>query len=139
MEQHAFRLDLDEGRWPPVTGPRRRQAATSSPLPPAVGDTAPVGGALDPDLGLSPLFNSMPVLRHGPHGGGSADDFLMVWISVPDLSIHASPQRYTFAERLAYSNKLVRFESVGEDDDFVAQCRLRSQGPGRRLPVYRHR
>jgi hypothetical protein len=44
----------------------------------------------------------------------------MVLISVPDLSIHASPQRYTFAERLANSHKLVRFESVGEDDDFVA-------------------
>jgi uncharacterized protein len=91
-----------------------------SPLPPPGGDTAPVGGALDPDLGLSPLFNSMPVLRHGLHEGGSADDFLMVWISVPDLSIHASPQRYTFVERLADGNRLVRFASVGEEDDFVA-------------------
>ena len=78
-----------------------------SPLPPPGGDTARVGGALDPDLGLSSLFNSMPVLRHGLHDGGSADDFLMFWISVPDLSIHDG-------------NRLVRFESVGADDDLVA-------------------
>jgi uncharacterized protein len=55
-----------------------------APLPPPGGDTQLVDGALDPDRGLSPLFNSMPVLRHGVHDGGSVDDFLMVWISVPD-------------------------------------------------------
>lgn len=89
-------------------------------LPPPGGETAAFGRALDPDLGLSPLFNSMPVLRHGLHDGGTADDFLMVWISVPDLSIYPSQQRYTFLERLADGNRLVRFESVGVREDFVA-------------------
>jgi len=49
--------------------------------------------ALDLDLGLSPVFITMPVLRHDLHNGGRAEEFLMIWISVPDLSIHASPQR----------------------------------------------
>jgi hypothetical protein len=38
---------------------------------------------------VSPLFNSMPVLRHALHDGGTADDFVMVWISVPALAIIA--------------------------------------------------
>lgn len=97
-------------------------------LPPPGGDTASFGGALDPDLGLSPLFNSMPVLRHRLHEGGVADDFLMVWISVPDLSIHSSPQRYTFRERLADGNRLVRFQSFGEGVDFAADVVFDSQG-----------
>jgi uncharacterized protein len=99
-----------------------------APLPPPGGDTQLVDGALDPDLGLSPLFNSMPVLRHGVHDGGSVDDFLMVWISVPDLAIHPSPQRYTYLETLADGNRLVRFESVGEGEDFVADIVFAANG-----------
>jgi hypothetical protein len=97
-------------------------------LPPPGGDTASFGGALDPDLGLSPLFNSMPVLRHRLHEGGVADDFLMVWISVPDLSIHPSPQRYTFHERLTDGNRLVRFQSFSEGADFAADVVFDPQG-----------
>lgn len=89
-----------------------------APLPPPGGDTQLVDGALDPDLGLSPLFND----------GGSVDDFLMVWISVPDLAIHPSPQRYTYLETLADGNRLVRFEFVGEGEDFVADIVLAANG-----------
>jgi uncharacterized protein len=85
-------------------------------------------GAFDPDLGLSPLFNSMPVLRDGVHDGGSVDDFLMVWISVPDLAVYPSPQRYTYLETLADGNRLLRFESVGEGEDFVADIVFAANG-----------
>ncbi|WP_156727924.1 putative glycolipid-binding domain-containing protein [Streptomyces apocyni] len=55
--------------------------------------------ALDCDLGLSPLTNTMPVLRHELHhipGSGPAErTFLMVWVSVPDLRVHPSRQTYT--------------------------------------------
>jgi len=95
-------------------------SAGKAPLPPPGGDMQALSAALDPDLGLSPLFNSMPVLRHRLHDGGTADDFLMVWISVPDLAFHLSPQRYTYLETLPDGNRLVRFESVGEGQDFVA-------------------
>ena len=46
------------------------------------------------DLGYSPLFNSLPVLAHGLHRGGGALDFVMTWVSVPDLEIAESHQRY---------------------------------------------
>lgn len=66
--------------------------------------------ALDCDLGLSPLTNSMPVLRHGLLEGGDAFDFLMAWVSVPDLTVYAAPQRYT-----ALGDRVVRYESSGGD------------------------
>ncbi len=89
-------------------------------LPDAGGELAAFDNAMDPDLGLSPLFNTMPVLRHGIHNGETAEDFLMVWISVPDLSLHASPQRYTYLKTLSPDERMIRFEAVGEGHDFVA-------------------
>jgi hypothetical protein len=89
-------------------------------LPDAGGELSPFEDAIDPDLGLSPLFNTMPVLRHRIHEGGTAGDFSMVWISVPDLSLHVSPQRYTYLETRAQDERVIRFEAVGEDDGFVA-------------------
>jgi uncharacterized protein len=97
-------------------------------MPEPGGDPAGLGDALDVDLALSPVFNTMPVLRHDLHNGGKAGDFLMIWISVPDLSIHASPQRYTFVERHAGAQRLVRFEAVGEDEDFAADVQFDSDG-----------
>ncbi len=52
----------------------------------------------------------------------------MVWISVPDLSIHASPQRYTFLERRSDEQRLVRFEAIGEGEDFLADVQFDSDG-----------
>jgi uncharacterized protein len=46
------------------------------------------------DLGSSPLFNSFPVIRHGLHRGGEPRDFVMTWVSVPDLAVSRSEQRY---------------------------------------------
>ena len=46
------------------------------------------------DLGFSPLFNSLPVLRHGLHGGGAAREFTMAWVAVPGLTVSDSAQRY---------------------------------------------
>jgi uncharacterized protein len=57
-------------------------------------------GVLDCDLGLCPLTNTMPVLRHDlvrrAHEGAEAIvDLTMAWVSVPDLTVHASPQTYS--------------------------------------------
>jgi hypothetical protein len=51
-------------------------------------------GALDCDIGFCPFTNAMPILRHRLHEGGEPVDFLMAWISVPDLAVHAAAQRY---------------------------------------------
>jgi uncharacterized protein len=77
--------------------------------------------AHDCDLGLSPLTNTMPVLRHGLLDGDESVDFLMAWVSVPDLTVYASPQRYT-----ALGDGVVRYESM--DSDFVADLTFDGDG-----------
>jgi hypothetical protein len=48
------------------------------------------------DVGYSPLFNSLPVLRDDLlRDGAAARDYTMLWVSVPDLRTHRSLQRYT--------------------------------------------
>jgi hypothetical protein len=89
------------------------------------GDLAGVAGALDCDLGLSPLTNSMPVLRHRLHEGGGPVDLLMAWVAVPELAVSASPQRYTFVRREPRA-RIIRFESL--DSDFVAEIAFDEHG-----------
>jgi len=74
-----------------------------------------LAGALDVDLGLSPLFNTPPVLRHGLSRGGRVVDFVMAWVSVPDLAVHRSPQRYSFVRAIDDERSVVRFESLAND------------------------
>jgi len=52
-------------------------------------------GALDCDLANSPLTNLMPIRRHALHERAGTFDYLMAWVSLPDLAVHLSPQRYT--------------------------------------------
>jgi uncharacterized protein len=52
-------------------------------------------GALDCDVLASPIFNTMPVLRHGMVGGGEPHDFAMAFVTVPELDVTRSDQRYT--------------------------------------------
>ena len=84
-----------------------------------------LAGAVDCDLGLSPLTNSMPVLRHHLLAGGGPLDFVMAWISVPDLTVHASRQRYTFI-RSQDANSFIRYEST--DSDFSADLTFHEDG-----------
>ena len=89
------------------------------------GDLGSVAGALDCDLGLSPVTNSMPVLRHRLHQSGGPVDFLMAWVSVPDLAVYASRQRYTFVRREPHAG-VVRFESL--DASFLADIVFDGEG-----------
>ena len=81
--------------------------------------------ALDCDLAWSPLTNTMPVLRHGLLEGGGPLDFVMAWVSVPDLGVHRSGQRYTFVRREG-DNSIVRYESSSRD--FVAELTFDPDG-----------
>jgi hypothetical protein len=95
-----------------------------APLAPAGGEPTAFAGALDCDLGLSPLTNSLPVLRLGLLGGGAAD-LLAVWIAVPDLSVHLDGQRYRFL-RSERDETLIRFEAA--DGTFAADVAYDQQG-----------
>ncbi len=120
--RRALQLQRKDGKWQAST-----EQAGRVELPEPGGDLAELDDALDPDLGLSPLFNTMPVLRHDLHNAGRAEDFLMLWISVPDLSVHASPQRYTHL-RSENGVNTVRFDAVGEGEDFTADVQFDSDG-----------
>jgi hypothetical protein len=89
------------------------------------GDPAPLTGALDCDLGLSPLTNSMPVLRHRLHESGGPVDFLMAWVAVPELAVYCSRQRYTFVRKEPQA-RVVRFQSL--DNDFEVEITFDEQG-----------
>lgn len=82
--------------------------------PPPGGDVSAFAGAEDCDLGLSPLTNTMPVLRHGLHENPGSVDFVMAWVRVPQLSVVADPQRYTHLDP-----GVVRYESEGFVADLV--------------------
>lgn len=103
---------------------------TTTPEPPDQDiDPADVGDAVDVDLGLSPLFNTMPMRRHGLHLGRTAShDFVMAWVSVPDLTVYRSAQRYTFIRALDSSSSIVRFESLDADTPFRAELTVDQDG-----------
>ena len=84
-----------------------------------VPNAAELEGALDCDLAFSPLTNLMPVRRHELHEQPGTVDFVMAWVSLPDLELHRSEQR---SEHLAPGR--VRFSS----DGFTADLDLDADG-----------
>jgi hypothetical protein len=94
-------------------------------LRPPGGEMSLIKGAVDCDLAWSPLTNTMPVLRHDLLRGGGSVDFLMAWVSVPDLHVYPSAQRYTFLRRDG-SHSVVRYESI--PGGFTAEIVFDSEG-----------
>lgn len=77
-------------------------------------------GALDTDITCTPFTNTLAIRRLGLANGESAD-IVTAYVTVPELSISADPQRYT---RLA--PKLYRFES--RDSDFTQDIAVDDDG-----------
>jgi hypothetical protein len=71
------------------------------------------------DLGWSPLFNSLPVIRDRLLEPGPARDYVMRWVDVPSLEVRFSEQRYE-----PLGDGVVRF-SAG---DFVSDITFDSDG-----------
>jgi hypothetical protein len=94
-------------------------------LPPAGGDSAVLAGALDCDLGLSPVTNLMPVLRHDLLSGGRPVELRMAWVSVPDLSVQPDGQRYAFV-RTRPGHRVIRYEAT--DGTFAADITFDPDG-----------
>jgi hypothetical protein len=71
------------------------------------------------DLGFSPLFNSLPVVRDRLLDGGPDRDYVMRWVEVPSLDVSESAQRYepvdtrTIRFRAGEFTALVRFGPDG--------------------------
>src|SRR5437762_9926188 len=71
------------------------------------------------DLGWSPLFNSLPVIRDRLLVPGPPRDYLMRWIDVPSLELSASKQRYE-----PLGDRVVRFQA----GDFVSEIQFDDAG-----------
>ena len=69
----------------------------------------------------------MPVRRSRLDERPGSEDFAMAWVSVPDLRLHASPQRYEHVRP-----GVVRF--VALDSDFTAELELDEDGLVVRYP-----
>jgi hypothetical protein len=124
-------LDLrcaDDGTWTAdatVTGEPVELSAATLADPGASAETiSSLSGALDCDLGECPLTNTMPVLRHGLLRPSDPIDLVMAWVSVPDLSVRRSDQRYTFLEAEAGGGAIIRYES----GTFRADVRFDAEG-----------
>jgi hypothetical protein len=80
-------------------------------LPAPGGDALDLGEALDCDLGFSPLTNNDAGAAPPPAPQPGQVEFVMAWISVPDLGVHVSVQRY---EHLGVSSDgaTVKYASV---------------------------
>ena len=74
-------------------------------------DTEGLRGAEDCDLHFSPLFNTMPALRAGLLDHADAADFTMAFVSLPDLTVEPSDQRYEHVRRLDGGGAVIRFSS----------------------------
>jgi uncharacterized protein len=71
------------------------------------------------DLGWSPLFNSLPVIRDDLLRAEMPSTYMMRWVDVPSLEVTQSEQR---SEPLG--NGLIRFRA----GDFTAEIRFDDQG-----------
>ena len=131
-----LRIDLQGDGWARSLDLRRDGRAWTAhrregDAPPAEVDLTPLGlaGALDCDLALCPLTNTMPVLRHGlvqaaQQGEQRSVEFVMAWVDVPDLAIHHSPQTYSVLGPAGDGGALVRFVS----EDFTADITVDRDG-----------
>jgi len=110
------RLELRRSTAGAWTETVENEGAASVGLERALTDAGTLSDALDVDLALSPLFNSTPVLRHDLLRTAGPVDLIVAWVSVPDLAVHRSPQRYSLVRGLDGGGAVVRFESLAGDD-----------------------
>ncbi len=113
----------EEGSWSWRTVATGRCHLPAPGAPPEL--SAQLTGALDCDLGLSPLTNLMPVRRHHLHTAPGSRDIVVAWVAVPELTLHAAPQRY---EHLSThpGGSTVRFTAL--DSGFTADLELDPDG-----------
>lgn len=82
------------------------------------------GGALDIDLALSSLFNSLPIRRLGLHRESGEHTLPMVFVSLPELEVELVEQQYRTVSTLEEGRAVVGFGW----GDFAADLTLDEDG-----------
>ncbi|MFF1634826.1 putative glycolipid-binding domain-containing protein [Leifsonia sp. NPDC058248] len=85
---------------------------------PGIRDPASLDGALDCDLALCPVTNSMPMLRLGVLDAATPETrFVMAWVALPSLEVVRSDQVYSSMAALdpAAGHGVVQYQSASRD------------------------
>jgi uncharacterized protein len=90
--------------------------------------------ARDCDLECSPVTNTMPIIRHELHRRRVKHSFVMAFVQIPTLAVHAVKQEYTHLG-VAGDNARVRYSS----GDFAADLLIDPDGFVIDYPTMAHR
>ncbi|MCT1445303.1 putative glycolipid-binding domain-containing protein [Corynebacterium sanguinis] len=92
--RHLDLVRTDSGEWTPAI---EESGIQPLGLPsPGIAESADLSAALDCDLALCPLTNTMPIRRLGLlEAEVPSTQLLMAWIDVPSLQVIASDQYYS--------------------------------------------
>lgn len=100
------------------------------------GTRADFGGAVDVDLALSALFNSLPIRRLSLHTEASEHTVPMVFVTLPELEVQLVEQRYSTVSTVDDNGSAV----VGFAwDDFGADLVVDTDGVVLSYPGIAHR
>jgi hypothetical protein len=116
----AWRADVRESGTPP-----------SGLAAPGIADPASLDGALDCDVALCPVTNTMPILRLGLLGDCAPSGetrLVMAWVDLPSLAVLRSDQVYAAREPLdpATGQGVVTYTSATRD--FTADLTVDADG-----------
>lgn len=95
---------------------------------PGIANADALEGALDCDLALCPLTNTMPILRLGALRGVEETELTMAWVDLPSLEVRPSRQVYSADHPYdpAAGRATVRYRSA--DRGFVADLGVDEDG-----------
>lgn len=117
--RRRVRLEKRAGDWRIATS---EQGTLDRSLP-GIENPEELHLAVDPDLGYSPLFNSLPVRRRGllSRPTGTSETYLMAFISVPELVVVPAEQTYTVLGdgRIRYASGTFTAELEFDLDGYV--------------------
>ncbi|MBW1638791.1 putative glycolipid-binding domain-containing protein [Microbacterium resistens] len=106
--RRSLRLTRDaDGAWSTEADAR----GEADLAPPGLADPEAVRGAVDCDLGLCPLTNTMPIRRLGLlHRSAEDAPLVMAWVEVPSLRVIRSEQLYG-----SFGDGRIRYASANRD------------------------
>jgi hypothetical protein len=122
-EGAGWRRRLELRRGPDGAWSREVESEGQADLPP-IEDLPDLSDAIDCDVGRSPLTNTLPVRRLSLLDGGEAE-LAMAWISVPDLRVLRSEQRYEFVSA-GDDEVIIRY--VGRHRSYVGELTFDQHG-----------
>ena len=127
--RHLVLARLPDGAWRART--RTTDSAPDEFGTPGIDDPAALDGAVDCDIALCPLTNTMPILRLGllgPTAPPAETALVMAWVDVPSLRVLRSDQVYTARSPLdpATGRAVVRYTSASRD--FTADLTVDADG-----------